>query len=109
MSIDELLGYEGKATDWIEAKLKPSLKETIYHVETATDKEVTISCEFLAYDEKGNPISNDEETFEIKEIQKIFDEAAKSTNHISTAYIGGILSEKIGRLFLLKFMNSKNQ
>ena len=33
VSIDELLGYEGKPTDWIESKLKPALNGTVISVD----------------------------------------------------------------------------
>lgn len=33
VSIDELLGYSGDKNDWIEAKLKPALRDTAIHVD----------------------------------------------------------------------------
>ncbi len=68
VSIDELLGFEGKSTDWIESKLKPALNGTLISVDEVKRDGII----FLSY---NNGDSKIRWAYNMDELRQFYDAA----------------------------------
>lgn len=92
VSIDELLGYEGKSTDWIESKLKPALNGTVISVDgIQRDGKIILSY------------NNDSKTrwaYSLEELRQYYDAAERQADFEKGKRVSEILYKTLLELAL---------
>ena len=96
VSIDELLGYEGKATDWIESKLKPALCNTAIKVD-GIQPDGTI---LLLHIDKGKEIER--WTYSMDELREYYEAAEREAEQDKRKRVSELLYRSLLELALLQ-------
>ena len=96
VSIDELLGYEGKDADWIESKLKPALCNTAINFDgIQPDGKIQLS-----YIKKGNKI--EQWTYSMDEIREFYDDAEREAEREKGKRLSEILYKTLIEMALIQ-------
>ncbi len=96
VSIDELLGYEGKDADWIESKLKPALCNTAINFDgIQPDGKIQLS-----YVKKDNKI--EQWTYSMKEMREFYDDAEREAEREKGKRVSEILYKTLIEMALIQ-------
>lgn len=96
VSIDELLGYEGKTTDWIESKLKPALCDTAINFEgLQPDGKI-----MLSYVKKDTKI--EKWTYSLDEMREFYDAAEREAEKEKGKRVSDILYKTLLEMALIQ-------
>lgn len=96
VSIDELLGYEGKDADWIESKLKPALCNTAINFDgIQPDGKIQLS-----YVKKDNKI--EQWTYSMNEMREFYDDAEREAEREKGKRVSEILYKTLIEMALIQ-------
>lgn len=109
VSIDELLCYEGEATDWIEAKLKPALEKTPFSFD-GLDEHGKLKFSYYDFLDSTDRGKLEEElppsiTLPPEEARAIYDRAERNAAPDFQKSISALLEKALFEKFLFWFLD----
>ena len=96
VSIDELLGYEGKDADWIESKLKPALCSTAINFD-GIQPDGKIKLSYIKRDNKM-----EQWTYSMDEILEFYDDAEREAEREKGKRVSEILYKTLIEMALIQ-------